>query len=198
MIRSSSALRLALVQAITLGRATSGIVFASVAMYPPWQGLAIGVFCFGMISDFMDGYLARRWSCATPGGRALDLFGDKVLTLASLLYAVARGVPLLPCALLLIREALIMSLRTVQVHGAPLIPLTGIVGGITLVPIRLLAVLLLAWPQLDRGAAKFITAIAWIGAIMSLLSLGWTLSRRRKALILAFRLDSEELSDLRG
>src|SRR5579863_4103349 len=103
----------------------AGFSFPCLALVPGLSRWSIGIYCYGSLSDFLDGALARRWACATRIGGAIDLFADKSLTIASLLYIVARGMPIVPCEILLARELLLLSLRSVHMNGRPIIPLTG-------------------------------------------------------------------------
>ena len=40
-------------------------------------------------TDLLDGYLARRWDCKSPGGALLDIMGDKAICFA-LIYPVMK------------------------------------------------------------------------------------------------------------
>jgi len=52
--------------------------------WPLWVGLAI--FVVGMLTDALDGYLARRWDAESAFGRIMDPFTDKVMTMGALIY----------------------------------------------------------------------------------------------------------------
>ena len=58
-----------------------------VSMTLPW--LAFGLFLVAAVTDFLDGYLARKWNMVSPFGRIADPFADKILivgTMISLLH----------------------------------------------------------------------------------------------------------------
>lgn len=49
----------------------------------PW---AIGIFLVAVLTDWLDGYLARRWKAESAFGRIMDPFCDKVLVIGAFLY----------------------------------------------------------------------------------------------------------------
>ena len=59
-----------------------------------WEGAATLVFfllLYGVISDFLDGYLARKYGSISNFGKIMDAIVDKVLVLGSLSLAVYLG-----------------------------------------------------------------------------------------------------------
>jgi CDP-diacylglycerol--glycerol-3-phosphate 3-phosphatidyltransferase len=77
------------------------------------QDLGAGaVFAVAALTDYLDGYLARRWRVSTATGSFLDTTADKVLVTAALigLVAISRTSPW--AALVIVgREMVIMGLR---------------------------------------------------------------------------------------
>lgn len=78
-----------------------------------WWALWIYIFC--AITDFFDGYLARKFGSTSGFGTFLDPISDKILV-ASLLMALAafdrlEGFWLIPAIVILAREFLISGLR---------------------------------------------------------------------------------------
>lgn len=74
--------------------------------------LACGVFAGASITDFLDGYLARRWSVESRVGAFLDPVADKLLVVTTLvaLTATTPGVAL-PAAFIVAREIAVSALR---------------------------------------------------------------------------------------
>ncbi len=54
-------------------------------------GIALAVFIPAALTDFADGYLARRWKITTVLGAFLDSVADKVLVVGSLLVLIEVG-----------------------------------------------------------------------------------------------------------
>lgn len=76
--------------------------------------LALIVFVLAAATDWLDGYLARKWNAATPLGAALDHSADKVLitcVLVALAYA-ALPMGLVAAAVLILgRDVAVAGLR---------------------------------------------------------------------------------------
>lgn len=54
---------------------------------PDWTlPVAIIVFILAAITDYLDGYLARRWGAESTFGRIMDPFCDKVLIIGAFMY----------------------------------------------------------------------------------------------------------------
>ncbi|MHC5004869.1 MAG: CDP-alcohol phosphatidyltransferase family protein [Planctomycetota bacterium] len=51
-----------------------------------WANVALGLFIVAAITDWLDGYLARRWEAVSVFGRIMDPFCDKVLVMGAFIY----------------------------------------------------------------------------------------------------------------
>jgi phosphatidylglycerophosphate synthase len=51
-----------------------------------WGNVAIALFVLAAMTDFLDGYLARKWDVVSMFGRLMDPFCDKVLVLGTFIY----------------------------------------------------------------------------------------------------------------
>lgn len=75
---------------------------------------AVNVYAVTAVTDFLDGWLARRQGLVSVLGKFLDPLADKLLVMALLVYMVALGeVPWVAVVLLLARELSITSLRVI-------------------------------------------------------------------------------------
>jgi CDP-diacylglycerol---glycerol-3-phosphate 3-phosphatidyltransferase len=87
------------------------------------SGIAAALFAIAAATDFVDGYLARRWAATTILGSFLDTTADKLLVSGVLiaLVAVGRASPWV-AAIIVGRELLIMGLRGVVAADGTVIP----------------------------------------------------------------------------
>lgn len=80
--------------------------------------IALISFVIAAISDFVDGWLARKMGLVTPMGKLLDPLADKVLVCSAFVYLSARGLcPVWVTVLILAREFLVTGLRQIAVEA---------------------------------------------------------------------------------
>lgn len=96
------------------------MVFVSTGQYgtsdfdTTWYLVAGVVFAAASFTDFLDGYLARKWKMVTDFGKFADPLADKLLTTVAFLYMMRDGVcsPVV-LAIILAREFAVSGLRMV-------------------------------------------------------------------------------------
>ncbi len=72
------------------------------------------IFSLGAITDWLDGYLARKWQVVTVLGKFLDPLADKLIVMAALIMLIPHGrVPAWAVFVLLAREIIITGLRSI-------------------------------------------------------------------------------------
>lgn len=81
----------------------------------PRAGLwAAGIFGAAAATDFIDGWLARKWEVVTVLGKFLDPLADKLIVMAALIMLIPLGrVPAWAVFLLLAREIIVTGLRSI-------------------------------------------------------------------------------------
>jgi phosphatidylglycerophosphate synthase len=122
--------RICIVDAISLSRLVAALMFASMALQR-FSPIFIGtVYLLAALTDFFDGYVAKKLNAATFAGKVIDLISDKSLTIVSLLYAAVRGVDIFPLALIGIREIIVLGARIINIDGRQLLPTSRPFGGI--------------------------------------------------------------------
>ena len=81
--------------------------------YYNYPTLALVLFIVASVTDFVDGYLARKYQKITNFGKYMDPLADKLLVFSALMMFVQTGVmPTWIAMLVLARELLITGLRT--------------------------------------------------------------------------------------
>ena len=79
-----------------------------------WQLAALVLFCVASFTDFLDGYIARKYNQVTDFGKFVDPLADKLLVTAALVIFVGQGLlASWMVFLILAREFIITSLRNV-------------------------------------------------------------------------------------
>lgn len=80
------------------------------------------VFAVASITDFLDGYLARKYHLVTDFGKFMDPLADKCLTTAAFIYMVADGIcsPVV-LAVILFREFAVAGVRMIAAESGTVI-----------------------------------------------------------------------------
>ncbi len=79
---------------------------------PTSYWVATSLFLYASVTDFFDGYLARRWKVESALGRFLDPIADKLLVATVLVYLLANGqAHVVAVLIILLRELLVSGLR---------------------------------------------------------------------------------------
>ncbi len=122
------------------------LVFALVLVNQPWAFLlATVLFVLASLTDFFDGYLARRLRLVSSFGAFLDLTADKVFVSAILIALVQIGlVPAWMVFVIVTREFLVTSLRSIAAEKGKKIPASIWGKQKTFITLVAMAVLLLA------------------------------------------------------
>ncbi|WP_432822317.1 CDP-diacylglycerol--glycerol-3-phosphate 3-phosphatidyltransferase [Trichloromonas sp.] len=76
-----------------------------------WAAL---VFALAAVTDWLDGWLARKWEIVTVLGKFLDPLADKLIVMAALIMLIPLGrVPAWAVFLILAREMIVTGLRSI-------------------------------------------------------------------------------------
>ncbi|HZZ88204.1 MAG TPA: CDP-diacylglycerol--glycerol-3-phosphate 3-phosphatidyltransferase [Caulobacteraceae bacterium] len=158
---------------------------------------ALVAFIAAAVTDFFDGWLARRLNATSAWGAILDPIADKVLvcaTVLGLLALAASPVVVVPAALILFREFTVSALREALAGRVTLAVTLLAKWKTTLQLIALgLELAVAAWGALDLppdpGPILAVSWIAhgllWIAAIVTLITGAQYLWQARKALAAA-------------
>src|SRR5215218_4918718 len=85
--------------ALTGSRLLLAAVFFVMLGYYQYEGrgdprllnAAFVIYCVALFTDFLDGYLARRWRVEGAFGRVVDPFVDKILVLGSFIFFAGKN-----------------------------------------------------------------------------------------------------------
>lgn len=88
-----------------------------------WPVWALIMFVTASISDFFDGFFARRLNLVNDFGKLMDPIADKILTAAAFICLAAAGVvPAWAVILIIAREYLITGLRGLAAAHGKVVP----------------------------------------------------------------------------
>jgi CDP-diacylglycerol--glycerol-3-phosphate 3-phosphatidyltransferase len=115
--------------AITAARLLlAGVFFVMLAVYQyegrgdPWfLNTAFLIYCVALFSDFLDGYLARKWQVESAFGRIVDPFVDKILVLGSFTFFAGKN--------FVIQDTIVESGQLVPVVRT----ITGVAPGVVII-----------------------------------------------------------------
>ena len=159
------------------------------------QRWAFWAFVIAAVTDFFDGWLARKLDAVTVWGAILDPIGDKVLVAGAVLGLLALGpqpMVVLPAGLILFREFTVSALREVGAGKGIKLPVTLLAKWKTTLQLVALGgeLLLAAWGAFDLSAdptvrlpvTVFVHGLLWLATLVTLITGAQYWEQMRKAL----------------
>ncbi len=109
---------------LSLARLLGVPLFLWLILVPKADGLAVLLLVVAGATDYLDGYLARKWNQITRVGQLLDPVADRLYILATLIGLLVRDIIPLWLVLLLVSRDVIMAivlalLKRVGITGLP-------------------------------------------------------------------------------
>jgi CDP-diacylglycerol--glycerol-3-phosphate 3-phosphatidyltransferase len=148
------------------------------------------------VTDFVDGWLARKLDAVSVWGAILDPIGDKVLVCGVILGLMAIGsnvAMVVPAALILFREFTVSALREVTAGKGIKLPVTLLAKWKTTLQLFALGAELLVtcWGAFGlpddpgfRGTATLaVHVILWLAAVVTLVTGAQYWEQARRALV---------------
>ena len=112
------------------------------------------------LTDFLDGYFARKYSHESVFGAKLDPLADKILLIGPMIWLVHENlVPLWAIWLIISRELLITSWRSDKESGGP-----ASIQAKYKTALQFISIILLLWPQ-NWGSIYIINLLNKLGVI---------------------------------
>ena len=161
------------------------------------QRWAIYAFIIAAVTDWFDGWLARKLDAVTIWGAILDPIGDKVLVCGAILGLMAIGgaqpMVLLPGGLILFREFTVSALREVGAGRGIKLPVTLLAKWKTTLQLVALACELIvgSWaafpmlpqdPAIQGPAAIVAHSLFWLATLVTVITGAQYWEQTRKAL----------------
>lgn len=138
---------------------------------PVCRGIAVALFVLACLTDWLDGYIARRQGIVTVFGKFLDPVADKLLVLCTMIaLAGLQQLPAWVCVVVLFRELTVDGLRLIAVQKGVVIA-AGKLGKIKTVSQMVLVLVVLLDVQLLKDLridwvliAVAVVMTVWSGA----------------------------------
>ena len=135
---------------------------------------ALGLYTLGAVTDFLDGWVARKFNQITPFGTFLDPICDKIYVIILLLALVdtgfANGSNLPAVMLIITREFLVSGLREYLAPKKIKMPVTKLAKWKTTAQMFALGLLIAAPLNADAFLAG--SVLLWLATILTLIT-GW-------------------------
>lgn len=159
------------------------------------QRWAFWSFVIAAVTDFFDGWLARKLDAVSVWGAILDPIGDKVLVCGAILGLLALGgqpAIVLPAGLMLFREFTVSALREVGAGKGVKLPVTRLAKWKTTLQLTALSAELLvaSWgafnlppdPVIEQPVTLLAHTLMWAAAIVTVITGAQYWEQTRKAL----------------
>jgi CDP-diacylglycerol--glycerol-3-phosphate 3-phosphatidyltransferase len=102
---------------------TVPFVLALSLQFPGAKWLALFLFIASSVTDYADGYIARKYKLITDFGKLMDPLVDKIMTMSAFICLVAVGsVPAWAVIVIVSREFLITGLRLIAASRGKVLP----------------------------------------------------------------------------
>jgi CDP-diacylglycerol--glycerol-3-phosphate 3-phosphatidyltransferase len=161
---------------LTYGRiaAIPVIMLLLLADHPALRSIALFFYIAAAVTDFFDGYLARKFGSVSQIGRMLDPIADKLLVGALLLVFCFDGSfgvwDLIPATVILLREIFVPGLREFMGQESIVVPVSKLAKYKTTVQLVALGVVI-AEPLIP-GMREVSDIVLWLAAILTAIT-GW-------------------------
>jgi len=159
---------------LTLLRIGAIPVVALLLLYSPerWPSLiAAAIFMLAAISDWLDGYLARRGNMVSNAGKLLDPLADKLLVCTSLIMLIPLGrVSAWIVAVIVGRELVVTTLRGVAGSEGVVIAASSLGKFKAFVQLVATNLLILHYSYLSLDIHLMGTIMIWIALVLTVWS----------------------------
>ena len=136
----------------------------------PLKWVALALFVIASLTDFADGYIARKYNLITNFGKFMDPLADKILTISGMICLIELGrIPSWIVVIIVAREFIISGFRLVAAENGVVIAANYWGKFKTTFQMIMIILMIMNIPQL-----QIVTNIVmWIALALTLISL-WT------------------------
>jgi CDP-diacylglycerol--glycerol-3-phosphate 3-phosphatidyltransferase len=150
------------------------IVWLALMGDPAGRWAAFVLYVVAAITDYLDGYFARKWQVISPLGRMLDPIADKLL-IGALIVALAAdgtiaGWSLVPAIAIMLREIFVSGLREFMGDAGIVVHVTKLAKWKTTA--QLVAVGALLVVPIVPAVTLVALALLWVAGILTVWT-GW-------------------------
>lgn len=179
----------------------SGDYMRGIVDFPTNTVIALVLFCVASFTDFLDGYVARKYNQVTDFGKFVDPLADKLLVSSALVLFAEQGAMAgwMVCVILA-RELIITSLRVVAANKGRVLAATWTgkvktcvqIGGIILIYLYYILMGAIGSGMVNNmlsgssvgilfvntdGTDAFLTVVGWVVTLVTIYS-GWDYLRK--------------------
>lgn len=130
------------------------------------------IFSVASFTDFLDGFIARKYNMITNTGKFMDAIADKILVLSAFIMLVFKNAfsPVF-CIIIMAREFIVSAVRMLAASKGCRVISANVWGKLkTVIQMITIVCLLLSMPEKLKKQGRLCTALSWISVIVTVLS----------------------------
>ena len=133
--------------------------------------IVLVIFCLASFTDFLDGYIARKFQMVTTFGKFIDPIADKLLVNSIfIMFAVTKIVPVVPVLIMIWRDTLVDGVR-MMASEKNIVMSAGALGKLkTVVQIITIIVYLVSNLPFELFGLPVNTFLLWFSTFISVFS----------------------------
>jgi len=183
---------------LTLGRVAMIFIFLAIYFLRSFIGETLAIYILGIVfliaslTDFFDGYLARKHNIVTTFGKFMDPLADKLLVIAALMvlsdlyalngFTMTYWMPFWVVLIVIMRELLVTSIRLVAMDDGKVIAASNLGKYKTFATMTMITYYFFIMP-IDTEVVQIIGIIlVGIAVLLTLIS-GWDYFIKNKSII---------------
>lgn len=142
------------------------------------------IFSLASFTDFLDGYIARKYNMITNTGKFMDAIADKILVLSAFIMLVFKSAfsPVF-CIIIMAREFIVSAVRMIAASENCKVISANTWGKLkTIVQMITIICFLVSMPKKLKGQNKIQMILSWMSVIITVLSCLFYLKDNRDVL----------------